>query len=89
MKKVNTYGLKMTGIKTVAGESYNYGHSGEYLELFYDCATGEVWTVYQYSLGQNSWTVYHDPSIIKIGNISRKVTMQEVADMIFESVGAK
>lgn len=84
MKKVNTYGFKMTGIKTVAGESNRYWRSGEYLELFYDCATGEVWTVYQYSLGQNNWTVYHKPSVIKIDNISRKVTMQEVANMIVE-----
>lgn len=33
MKKVNTYGFKMTGIKTVAGESNRYWRSGRILRI--------------------------------------------------------
>lgn len=83
MKKVNKYGLKMVGLKKVSGETKDYGHySGMYSELFYDRASGEVWSVFQYSLGQNTYTLYHDRSIIKICNTSRHMTMQEIADAI-------
>lgn len=82
--KTNTHGIKMTGLKKASGDTktlrgYN---SGEYVELFFDRATGEVWTKYQYSLGQNTWTVYDDDNVVKIGNFSAPATMQEIADAI-------
>lgn len=84
---LNTYGLKMIGLKKVSGQTYDYGYySGEYVEIFYDTKTGEVWTKYQYSLGHNSWTQYHDPSIIKICNASGHLTMQAIADLIRDAV---
>lgn len=80
---IDTHGLKMTGLKKASGETRNYGfYSPEYNEIFYDRATGEVWTVYQHSLGHNSWTEYHDPNVIKICNTSQHLTMQEIADGI-------
>ena len=83
MKAVNTYGLKIIGLKKASGNTENYGaYSAYYDELFYDRSTGEVWTVYQCSLGQNSWTQYHDPNVIKICNTNRHLTMQEIADLI-------
>lgn len=82
--KINTYGIKMKGLRKACGETKGLSgyYSGEYIELFYDRNTGEVWTVYQYSLGQNTWTVYHDKNIIHIANISKPKTMQELANLI-------
>ena len=87
--KVNTYGYKMVGLKAASGESKGLRgyYSGEYVELFYSPADGTVWTKYQYSLGQNSWTVYDDPDVIKICNISQPATMQQLADLIANSMG--
>lgn len=86
MAKVNTYGLKINGLKAASGETRNYSDRALYDELFYDRATGEVWTVFQCSLGCNSWTVYHSPNVIKICNTARHMTMQEIADAIYEAV---
>ena len=85
MKKINTHGLKMVGLKKASG---NTGCStpNAYDELFYNRTTGEVWTVFQYSIGHNSWTKYHDRSIIKIGETSEHMTMQEIADRIAECI---
>lgn len=84
---INTHGLKMKGIKAAVGEIPTGGYySGEYAEVFYDKASGEVWANYQCSLGQNTWTVYDDRDVIKIGNYSKKTTMQQLADDIYETV---
>lgn len=87
MKAVNTYGMKMVGLKKASGSTQNYGwNSGLYDEVFYDKATGEIWTVTQVSLGHNSWTEYHDPNVIKICNTESHMTMQEMADAICKAV---
>lgn len=84
---LNTHGLKIKGLKKASGETVDYGfNDGRYDEVFYDRSTGEVWTVFQCSLGQNWWTKYPDPSIIKICNATRHMTMQELADKIAEVV---
>ena len=81
---VEKYGLIMRGLRKVAGETHGLEgfYSPEYLELFYDMATGDVWTEYHYSIGHNSWTEYHDPAIVNCGIICEKLSMQEIADMI-------
>lgn len=82
--KLNTYGLKMTGIRAASGQTENFGpYSPHYVEIFYDKASGEVWTKYQYSLGENSWTVYDDPDVIKVCNTHEHLTMQKIADIIW------
>lgn len=85
---LNTYGLKMAGLKKVSSETKGLRgyYSGEYCEVFYDISTGEVWSEYQYSLGQNTWTVYDNPDVIKVGNVSAPKTMQELADMVQDAV---
>lgn len=84
---INTHGLKMIGLKKASGSTANYGaYSPAYDEIFYDTKTGEVWTVYQCSIGHNSWTVYDDPNVIKICNASCHMTMQEIADAIAEQL---
>ena len=89
MKKINTYGIRLIGLKTASGCTKNYGaYSPEYVEVFYDRSTGEIWTRYHYSLGQNSWTQYDDPNVIRVCTTSNHMTMQEIADRIAEAVAA-
>ena len=84
---INKHGLKISGLKAASGMTKNYGYySGSYIEIFYDTETGEVWGKYQYSIGQNNWTQYDDPAVIKIGNVSTHMTMQEIADAIRDAV---
>lgn len=84
MKKIEKHGVQMHGLRKVAGASKGLGgyYAGAYLEVFYDLSTGQVWGKYQYSLGANTWTVYNDPDVIRIGNIYEPCTMQGIADMI-------
>lgn len=83
---INTHGYSIKGLKKVAGETKSLTgyYSGHYLQLNYDKSTGELITNYHCSFGQNSWTVYHDENIVRIGNLSRPYTMQEIADLIAE-----
>lgn len=85
---INTNGLKMTGLRKAAGETKNLRgyYDASYLQLNYDTVTGEVWTDYFCSLGQNSWTEYHDAAVKVIGNIHTPKTMQELADMISAAI---
>ena len=58
----------------------------ERLQLNYDKSTGEVFTNYHYSLGQNSWSEYHDPNVKFICNLSSPCTMQQIADHIYNKL---
>jgi hypothetical protein len=82
--KVNTHGLKMIGLRKVAGESKSTKgyYDGYYIQLNYNISTGELLTSEHWSLGQNSWSKYNDRDIIFICNISNPMTMQEIADTI-------
>jgi len=86
MAKVNTYGINIKGLKAASGSTRNYSDRSFYDELFYDLKTGEVWTVFQCSLGCNTWTEYHDPNVTRICNTASHMTMQEIADAIHEAV---
>lgn len=87
MTKIDTHGLTIKGLKKASGETKDYGcYSNEYQEIFYNRTTGEVWTVYQYSIGQNTRTNYDDANIIKICNTSSHMSMQAISDAIYEKV---
>jgi hypothetical protein len=87
MAKINTHGLKMHGLKKASGETQNYGYySGSYVQINYDVSTGDVWTDYHYSLGQNSWTEYRDSDVITVCRTSCHMTMQEIADAISDAI---
>lgn len=87
MAKINTYGLKMTGLKKASGSTQNHGfYSGLYEEIFYSLSTGEVWAKSQCSIGHNAWTVYDDSAIVKVGETCEHLTMQQIADMIHSAV---
>lgn len=83
--KLNTHGLKMRGIKDVSGwtKGLRGYYTGEYIEIFYDVNDGEVFKIYQYSLGQSTWTKFDDTGVIKITNASSPMTMQEIADLVY------
>ena len=85
---VDKHGLKMIGLKAVASDTKwaMLGRSGCYLELFYNKKTGRVWTIEQCSLGHNTWTVYEDKAVIKIGNIESRLSMQKIADTIHTAI---
>ena len=75
------------GLKEASEKTQDYAfNSCMYNEIFYDRATGEVWTVFQCSLGHNTWTKYHDENIIKVCNATEKMSMQYLADLIAEAV---
>lgn len=83
MAKINRHGLKMHGLKAASGYTEDYGYySGHYVQISYDRNTGDILANYHYSLGQNSWTQYHDPAIITVAMASNHMTMQAIADAI-------
>lgn len=84
---LNYHGLKLNGLKKTSGLTKDYGYySPSYVEIFYDRGNGDVWGVYQYSLGHNSWTVYHDDNVLFICNTSDHMTMQEIVDAIVKKL---
>lgn len=88
MAKVNTYGLKISGLRGIAGRTKGLRgfYDSYYLQLFYDQATGEAWTTEHVSLGHNSQMVIHDPDVVNCGFLWEPLTMQQLADRIRESV---
>ena len=85
MKSVDKHGIKINGLKKASGCTENYGpYSGSYVEIFYCKSSGDVWGNYQYSLGHNSGTVYDDPDIVKICHTYHHMTMQEIADVVYD-----
>lgn len=80
--------IKIIGIKRIAGDSKMLPgyYSGQYIQVNYDTADGRTWGDYHVSLGHNSWTQYHSPSVINVGNIYNPVTMAEVREMIVKAL---
>ena len=86
--KVNMHGIKIKGLRKASGHTENYTDRNMYDELFFDRSTGDVWAVFHCSIGHNWWTEYHDPDIIKIGSTVRHLTMQEIADMVYDAMAS-
>lgn len=87
---INKHGLKMNGLKKASSETKNLNgyYSGRYIQISYDKSTGEVLTDFHCSIGQNSWTEYHDPNIVRICNASDPMTMQQIADLVANTIRA-
>lgn len=86
---LNLHGLNINteDLEKVRGETCNYGkHSGMYVEIFYDCSTGEVWSLTQCDIGHNTFTRYRDKDIIKVCDTHRHMSAQALADEIAEAV---
>ena len=83
---LNTYGLKMTGIKELAGMTKgieDIAPTGFHVDIYYNTATGKVWGREQVG---NSYTKYDDEDIIYCGKAKVSKTMQYIADMIYWNV---
>jgi hypothetical protein len=57
---------------------------GEYVEIFYDKSTGDVWCKYHWD--REEWTLYHDDDVTKVGIAVRYKSQQQIADMIAETL---
>ena len=86
--KVNTHGLKMIGLRKVAGESKSTKgyYDGYYIQISYNIITGEIHVNEHWNLGHRDYVVYHNPNIINVGNICTPHTMQDIADKIYDAV---
>lgn len=51
---------------------------GKYVQIDFDRNTGEVLTSFHVSLGQNSWTEYHDPDVIHICTTHRHMSTKAI-----------
>lgn len=80
--------MKIKGLKKIAGESKNLTgyYSPDYLQINFDRKTGEAWSDYFYCIGHNSRKYYHDENILFCGIISRPATMQQIREIIENSV---
>lgn len=85
--EINTYGRKIN-LETLASASASTkglgSRTGEYMEIFYDKSTGEVWGAYHWD--REEWTVYHDADVIKVGITTRYKSQQKIADMIADAM---
>jgi len=83
--------MKISGLRKIAGETKSLqGHySSIYLQLNYDTSDGHAWTDQHCSLGHNSWTQYHDDTIINCGILTEPATMKEIEAMIERAVCEK
>ena len=81
--EIKTYGRKINK-ETLANASNSTkglgSRTGEYMEIFYDKSTGDVWCKYHWD--REEWTVYHDDDVTKVGIATRHKTPQQIADMI-------
>lgn len=84
---INTHGRKIN-LETLTNASDSTkglgSRTGEYMEIFYDKSTGDVWGKYHWD--REEWTVYHDEDVTKVGLAIRFKTPQQIADMIAETL---
>ena len=81
--EINTHGRKINMETLSEASEYTRGlgsRTGEYMEIFYDKSTGEVWGKYHWD--REEWTVYQDSDVVKVGIATRYKTPQQIADMI-------
>ena len=81
--EINTHGrnINMETLANASNSTKGLGsRTGEYMEIFYDKSTGDVWCKYHWD--REEWTVYHDDDVIKVGLAIRSKSPQQIADMI-------
>ena len=87
MDAINTHNRKINLETLTHASDYTKGlgsRTGEYMEIFYDKSTGDVWGKYHWD--REEWTVYHDEDVTKVGLAIRFKTPQQIADMIAETL---
>lgn len=79
--KVNTHGLKMTGIRKVSRETKElaaWGAGCYNLSLYYDINQGYLWTIVEGICDEDL-----GDGLYKIANLWDYFNMQEIADMVY------
>lgn len=76
---------KIKGLKKIAGESKKLKR-GCYLQVNYDTKSRQVWADYIADFTHNSWVQYADPNVIRICNVVRPITMEELEDVILSTL---
>lgn len=91
MGKVNKHGLKMKNLKKAASATKGLEGwaSPWYIQLSYDTEDGGIITTPHYDLGQWEYAQFHSPTIVDIANISDPMTMQEIANMIYNDISER
>ena len=82
---LNTHNIKMLGLKRASGETVNYGNTGWHTQISYDTEAGDIYT--NDHCGE-SWSEY-PPEVITVCHTTRHMTMQEIADAIYDAVAMR
>lgn len=88
--EINTHGRIINKETFADASNYTKGlgsRTGEYVEIFYDKSTGDVWCKYHWD--REEWTIYHDDDVTKVGIAVRYKTQQQIADMIAETLSTE
>lgn len=82
---VNTHGLKidLDSLKECSAYTETL-YNGSRVDIFYDRRNGQVWG--KFEAGENDWTQYRAPEIVKICGVRRHYSPQWIADRIAETV---
>lgn len=84
---VDTFGLKMVGLKEAANATAEYAWRGLYYdEIFYNIRTGKVWLVHRVSVNRTSPSEYENQSVVKIANNTSKLSEQQLAVKIYRNL---
>lgn len=85
MEKINTHGLTIKGLRKASGKTENYSFFDNLsTEVFYEISSGEIWTKQQYGKDYTTYVNWKD--IIRVCRTSKHLTMQRLADLVFEAV---
>ena len=81
---LNAYGLTIRDIRAAAAHTANLGRENDsgYFEIFYDFSDCRIWTVY--NPGASNSKTYPSPSIISVCTTRNHMTMQQIADRLWE-----
>lgn len=86
--KINTHGMKLKKLKETCGLTKDLDRSGYgriAYRLYYD--TGDSSLITNLMVGPPfGFVVYDDPNIVEIGLIRTPMTMQEIADRVWEHI---
>ncbi len=92
---INKHGLRMNGLKAVAGNTKafakDYDPSTSHYDIYYDLKTGEVTSKlictrdeYRAWMNKRGHVDHVDPELMKVASVNYPLTMQEIADMIYD-----
>lgn len=78
----------MKGLKKVAGETKTLRgfYDSIYLQLCYDKANDEVFTIQHCDLGHSWQTYFDDENIINVCNLYNPHTMQDIHNLVLDNV---